>query len=233
MYASATVDELLSAFPDRTLSSLRQRAHKMGLCYETHWTDAEDARLIFMWETPLALASIATRMGRTPLAIYSRAKKIGLSVGCPDGFEYVSTAAKRTGFELATLRRVLAFSRVKEHRSLAQPKRTRRYQSHHFVCIDSVNDAVVKWHASEPVTAAARRRGLSQLTLRRWLIDAGALSKSRAWKKHHRIDSEIIDLVISNRAPTRELLSAAGRRGGLSKAQRTRHAEECGSEQRR
>jgi transposase-like protein len=165
------------------------RAHK--------WSDAAKARLMFLWESAWSLEAIARRMGRSPLACYRKAAKLGLPTGCPPGYEYFTAAARRAGYAEHTFRRVLAFSGVKCYRALADPLYVGKGDCpHHFVDPEAVNRAVAKWMASESVAVAARRLGMSPHTLRRWLQTAGVVGESQPGHRfHQRAAAEDIDRV--------------------------------------
>jgi transposase-like protein len=177
------------------------RGGEKPLKHRFPWTEHEDRKLVFLWETGLRLSAIANRLQRTPSGIYRRAQDLGLSVGCPDGFEYIEQAAVRTGYCPATLHRILRFGGVVTHLSLSDPTiRRRGYFRRRYVNKDEVDAAVEKWCASEPIAAAAKRHALSDDTLRRWLRDAGVIDPARKdTKAPQRVASDVIDRVIGER----------------------------------
>lgn len=135
-----------------------------------HWKLTEDRRLLKLWgEDPLT--SIAKKLQRTPLQTYLRGRKLGLPCGCPQGYEYLSAAAKRCGYSTLQLRRVLEAGGVSLRTAFSHPTGSHRH--YHVVIPHDVDEALAKMNGTEVVHTAARARGTDGETLRRWLIAAG------------------------------------------------------------
>lgn len=134
------------------------------------WTRADVKVLRDLWGT-LTLATIAERLGRSPSTVYWFATKAGLQRGCPQGFEYLTAAAKRTGFDTGQLRVILAHAGVKLRVAMTVPKTRARH--YHVVSPDLVDDAVAAWMLLELLPHAAGRLGVTRGVLRSALIAAG------------------------------------------------------------
>lgn len=160
------------------------------------WTEEDDARLRLVWgerTTP----GVARAMGRTTTAVYFRAVRIGLPVGCPQGKEYLTHAARRAGFTLKTLRRILERASVAMRAAMSMP-RGRRTGRHHFV-VDpqDVDDAVADHMACETPSRASERHRVRVATLTQLLAAAGHVrpQRGRRWL----VPSATIDAVMAAR----------------------------------
>ena len=197
----------------RSTESIYHRAARIGAeSPRRRWTQADDAALTMLWYE-VGVAAIAKRLKRTPIAIYWRAEKIGLQRGCPDGFEYVSTAAARTGFCLGTLWMILKWAEVASRPAMARVLGAKR----HFHIVDAcdVDDAVDRWLATETIEGAARRTGWSAERLIYALTTADVEVPARPGnRKHWRIPTATIDTLVAARAG-RETINAAARRLGI------------------
>lgn len=156
------------------------------------WTIRDDSRLRLLWGAPLR--HVAAEIGRTPLATYWRARKLGLACGAPRGMEYLTAAAKRTGYDVVQLRAILHAAGVRPQRTPARPVQAAR----HFNVVDpaDVDDAVATWCRQETTEEAAARLGLSAETLRRLLIEAGERPPRRK-KSRWRVDSALVDRLVA------------------------------------
>lgn len=176
--------------------AIMQRAFRLGVHRKPHWAAADDRQLTFLWESRIRLSAIARRMGRTPFAVYRRAQTIGLSVGAPDGFEYITGAARRCGFAIRTMATMLRAAGVQFHITHSDPgvagKGTWR---RHYVDPDDVDRAVSAWMAAETVKGAAEARNINRMTLHRWLIAAGLTPPGH--KRTWRLPVEVIDRVVA------------------------------------
>lgn len=134
------------------------------------WTFRDDAALRLLWGLPLA--EVCRELERTPAAVYSRVTYLGLRHGVPPEGECPRHAAARTGYDPPTLDNVLRWAKargvvVEAHRRLALSSRRRWYEP------EQVDAAVALWARSETVVVAARRLGVADCTLRRWMCEAG------------------------------------------------------------
>lgn len=202
----------------RTIGAVYHEANRLGLIRYRPWTDADDTKLRRLWETTATLRSIARAVGRTTATTYWRAQKIGLPLGVPDGYVYVYQAAVKAGYAVATLWRILAWAGVAIFPARSRPSKRRgvvvgRRRHFHYVDPFDVEEAVERWCRTESVHQAARTRGLSGETLKRWLVAAGH-RPPRKWKAHWRIESQEIDRVVTGRGVS---LRAAAARIGVTR----------------
>lgn len=132
------------------------------------WTPSENATLRELWGTTI-LADIAARLGRTVSSVYARATgSLGLATTKPGpGLEYLSHAARRTGFSQEGLASVLRAHGVELQSSPGKRK------PRHWARSSEVDAAVKAWLASETVGAAAERLNVPAKELRARLVAAG------------------------------------------------------------
>jgi hypothetical protein len=131
------------------------------------WTSKQDSILRFEWGSDAA--KLAAKLGRTVPAIRFRAQVLGLHLGHASGREYITTAARRTGYSVAQLRKILVAVKVRIYSSpMGVDKRT------HSVDYDDVDRAVevlargIEGVASGPVPGCGRMaRGGGRLEYRR------------------------------------------------------------------
>ena len=142
--------------------------------YHTHWTPAEDAQLRLLWDDGVALKTLARRLDRTANAICRRVRELGLRAGMPRDAESLVQAAKRTGYRIPTLRKILAWAGVcirNRRTSWTKPRRFRQS----FVDQLAVDDAIAAWQRTESLTRAAERAGVSQPRLTNRLRKLGII----------------------------------------------------------
>jgi hypothetical protein len=152
-----------------------------------YWTTADDQRLRFLWGAGHSVAQIARKLGRTPMATYCRARRLGLDCGVPQGWEGLWAATLRSGFATTKqFRAILRWAGVAVHLSLSRPGV--RSWHRHIVETDAVDEAVAKWMAAEPLERAATRRGMCSHTLRARLAKIGLLPPGG--KRHFRVTDE-------------------------------------------
>lgn len=181
-YAGGRASDALATLPHRSWASLTKRAHRLKLATRPRWTTEEDERLSWMWGSGKSLEVIARTVGRTQAACYERARNLGMPVGCPQGCEYLATAALRTGYAVSQLRQIMRAAGLPMHRALSAPVNLSRKRSWspRYVDPQDVDDAVAQWQQTEPVETAARRLGLCGATLRHRLRVMGVASPGRA-----------------------------------------------------
>lgn len=202
----------------RSASAVMHRAQRLGLQTHRRWTRDDDQELRALWGE-VALRTIASRLKRTPAAVFARAQvALRLPLGCPQGHEYLTHAAKRTGYTAGQLRRILAWAGVKLRPSMSRPTEARRH--YHTVDPFDVDDAVGRWLENETVESGARRHGLIGATLAAWLrlarrqTDIRIPDEPRERKAHWRVPSSTIDAVVEWRSRF-ESVSAAAQRVGV------------------
>ena len=179
-----------------------------------HWTAHEDATLSMGWGIR-PIQTIATDLKRTPNAVYKRAALLELGVGCPQGFEYVSDAAKRVGFHHTTLKNILRWASVFIRPAAARPGSKGRER---IVEPSDVDVAVARWCACETIEQAGRRLGYSGCTVRRALLAAekrGEISLGARHGWNWRVPSAVVDKVFAIILEREDQVHAA-RRVGVS-----------------
>lgn len=191
----------------RSRGSVTSRAHRLELTARPRWwSEREDDFLLSKWGR-MPLRSIAKQLGRSVAATHWRAGKLGLGCGCPQGYECICRSAKRVGYDVSQLRRVLAAAGVMIRRAESRPYRGTHY-THHYVDPFAVDAAVALWHKSESVESGARRHGVSAPSLRSWLRAARALGlelppEPTRKSEHWRVLSVVIDDVVMARMAMR------------------------------
>lgn len=205
----------VAAMTHRSIAGVCHRAARLRVLRLRRWTAAEDKRLRLEWGE-CSLSKMAKRLGRTRATTYQRAKILGLSLGCPGGYEYLTDAAVRTGYCTGQLTKILRWAGVKRHRTLSRTNAIVR--PCHYVIPFDVDTAVAKWHRTEAVETAAKTRGIGGYALRSWLRKARLAGmnvpaepcRSHA---HWRVESEVIDEVVALHARTETMRRAAMRLG--------------------
>lgn len=186
----------VAALRGRSLAAIHHRVQRLGLFRRRRWTEQDDARLCELWESGLSKGQIAQQMARTPGTLYHRAQQLGLSLGVPRGNEYITNAAKRTGYAVAQLRRILNWSGRRVHQCLGRTS-GERSRSFHYVDPMDVDDAIAEWHATEPLEAAARRVGMCAETLARRLRAVGVEKpKKQSAKAHWRVRTADVERAV-------------------------------------
>ena len=185
------------------------------------WTKEDDDRLREMWGV-MPLDRISGAMGRTECALYQRATSdLGLPAGCPDGWEFLSHAAERAGYTVATLRKVLLEADVQIMESYTPrtgcyaAKGKRRKTRAQIVWRDAVDLAVKERCEKDMLHSAAMQRGMSDEKLRAiltaygveapkpppayWHIPARVMKARGATKKEPRtpVDDEVRSAILA------------------------------------
>jgi hypothetical protein len=163
---------LLPLFPGRTACAVFHRARALGLYTARTWTRAEVATLRDGWHEYGPRGLKARLPGRTWFAIRQKAEALGLPSGVPQGCESLYACAQRTGFHLATLRRVLAAGGVRVRVRYPAARSGARHH-YHYVERDEADAAVAAWLATETVRSAAKARGMHPSSLRHVLLRSG------------------------------------------------------------
>jgi transposase len=180
-----------------------------------HWTPREDDVLRMHWGAR-PVAEVATILERSAEAVYQRAGKIGLGLGCPQGFEYLHNAALRVGHDPKTLRRILRWARVPIREASADPKSS---NVRHVVEPYEVDEAMALWGEHETPAEAAHRTGFDEHTMRRLLraaIARGELKDERpASGRHWLVRKSVVDKIVAARLRA-ESAAQATKRVGVS-----------------
>lgn len=181
-------------------------------------TEAMRLHVQWHWESTSARI-IARQLGLAPTTVLSIAYEMGLGTGKPQGMEYVAEAAKRTGFPAKTFDRILRWASVKRIKSRRE-QATKTKRRAHYVLPETVDAAVAAWLATETITSAAARRGLSRFALEQRLLRHPE-APVKAGRHNWRVPTTLIDEVAAE-------LSGQRLRGPLpSSARRLREIEEA------
>lgn len=167
VYAAGGIHAAMGAFPCCTRDALKVQAVRLRVGRLVAWTDKEDRVLRDSWGGGLTVPGIARHLHRrcgtkrTPVAVYLRARKLGLPVGCPQGWEYLSHAAERTGYNVKQLRRILAWAGLDIRRALVSPHAAAKAEREkaHIVIPDDVDDAVARWLKAHTLAEVAQQWG--------------------------------------------------------------------------
>ena len=199
-YARGGLQAAKAVLPGRTGPSIYHRVSRQkGAVICLPWSKRDDARLRLLWGGDGgSLKVIARKLGRTVRATYQRAQALGLPLGCPQGHEYLSHAAERTGYALSQLRAILEWAGVTIRPALSRP--TRKPQRAHTVDSYDVDVAIERWQQGEPVETAARRLGAcSGETLKRYLRRLGI--RPPGGRRHLRVTDDQIQAALALRIP--------------------------------
>lgn len=202
----------------RTWTAITRRAARLKVVRVRRWTFRENNQLRLLWGIH-PIAKVASMMGRTEAAVYWRAQQLGLGVGCPQGFEYLSNAAARTGYAVTSLRKLLNWARVPIARAVCRPDRASKSRNGHVTWIvvpADVDEAIERWHETETLERAADRYAVCSSVLARLLDEAAARGDERvpkrpAFKRHWRVPSALVDEIMAARAKRESVASAAAR----------------------
>jgi hypothetical protein len=143
----------------------------------------------------ITLGELSRIIGRSKQACYLKAMQLRLG-SCPRGWETIAAAAKRCGFEHKTMRMILKYGEVPVHRLLSSRLKATRMPKR-MVQPFEADEAVAKWMRAERPTTAARRHGISGVTLTKWLKEAGVERRVDSW--FWWVDSAVIDRVVEER----------------------------------
>jgi AraC-like DNA-binding protein len=213
-YAADGVRGVQALLPARSAASIHHRARRLNSLRRRRWTAADDAKLRSLWTGELCVREIASAIGRSAATTYWRAQQIGLPLGVPDGWEYLTTSAERVGFCVSQLRRILAAAQVPVRPVLARPSEARgrkarlagkRMQRHRYGMVwpADVDAAVQDWLECDTVEKHAERLGVSRETLSRRLRALGGVKPGG--KRHWRVtDAEARAALEAKLVRTRE-----------------------------
>lgn len=201
-YTAGGIKAARSAFPDRTTSALYHRAIRLKLKRRRRWTTVDDTKLRRLWDGEQTLRQIANALDRTPITTYWRAQKLGLPLGCPEGWESLTDAAKRTGYGPGQLRRILAAFGVEPSKRVTRilPLRGKRREALRWTIVwpADVDAAVEAWCECDTLEGHARRREISTEALRSRLAAVGIERPVDLPRKHHwRLSEAEVDRALS------------------------------------
>lgn len=228
LHEKGGMNAIFKAFPNRTASAIHQKALKLGLRVRAKWTTRDDRLLRNFWGD-FTVKEIANRFGRTEVAVCFRAKRLGLKLGRPQGWAFMSSEARRIGITAATLRKLLQQhgARIVPTWNVPMKARGRGLREGRPMLVDpyDVDLAVEKYLGEETLNAAAIRRGTSAETLRSRLKDIGVVPPKSLKRNHFwRIPTADIDRALAEHAQKRathdslyENLKEAAARSGVSR----------------
>lgn len=192
----------VAALPHRSRPSIFQKAIRLGLRNKrSKWTAGDHARLRRLWNADLTLEAIATALGSTPIGVIGVAKRLGLPA-VPEGFEYLTHAAKRTGVDVHQLRRILHACHVWVRPTLSRPPPKGVTPSHKRLMVwpAEVDDAIAEWFARETLQSAGERLGMTDASLKRRLAAAGVGKRRRARNARWRLSAADLEKALRFRA---------------------------------
>lgn len=204
----------------RSVAAVCNRAMRLGVSRIRKWSKKDDHDLRDAWGEG-TVERIARRLKRSPHSVYWRAGFLGLPRGCPEGFEYLSTAADRVGLDRKTLVKILKAAGVKIGRSMSRPKKEASFRCR-VVDPYAVDKAVRQYRAVAPINTYADSAGIDLLTLQRWALLAEANGvvtlPPRPTRKRYRwnVPGATMAKVLAWRASL-ETVSAGAKRVGLNR----------------
>lgn len=132
--------------------------------YQRHWTPDEERALLWRWED-CTLDELAEALGRSPQAVWSRAKRLGLK-SIPQGFETVDAAAKRWDVAWQTVAAAIHLSGRRLRLAKQMPGRKRETALRIVTALrpEVVDEAMRQWMDREPLKRLVDREGLCYQT---------------------------------------------------------------------
>jgi hypothetical protein len=177
---------------------VKHRKHSSGAA----WSSEDDARLRRAWHTETRDGILALFPDRNWNAIGLHAASLGLPFGPPQGYEFVTVAARKCGYYLPTFRKLLA------RHGVPVRNHTRKAPTGHWKARD--HREIVEWslalqavdadHETEVVAAAARMRGIPQLTFRKWALAEGLIETKRQGVRQ-RLPTAVCDAIVERHRP--------------------------------
>lgn len=190
-YAAGGIAAARAALPGRTDPALFKKARALGIRrYGTRWDAAKLARLRKLWNADMSIEEIAAALGSTPKSVYWYSRQLNLPT-VPEGWEYLTHAATRCGYDPGQLRVILAAAGVELRRVHARPsprrgRRRGKRNAFHMVWPPDVDQAVADWLQRETARDAAKRLGVSEEFVAKRLRAVGVRKPGRkrkaAWR---------------------------------------------------
>lgn len=170
----------------------RKIGHKRG--QDHPWSPQELRVLTLEWHLITQRELQAKLRPHSWTAIRLRAIKLGLPMGCPQGYESIERSAKRHGYDTKTWRRILTELDVSLRPAYsARPARSQRKKFQRLIVeIDEANEAARKYDRLETTGSAAKRWEVLDVDIRRYL------KQCNVWPVHsknatRRVPSVILD----------------------------------------
>lgn len=155
-YKAGGVMAALAALPHRRKAQIDGRLKHLGVRRYPPWTARRNEELRRLWGHA-TLGQIAQRLDCKPITVYRHALALDLGV-CPQGFEYIATAAERLGYSADTFTRICRWAGVGMPPSYQKPGRASKHPRHMVDSADA-EAAIDRWHTTETLTSAAERLG--------------------------------------------------------------------------
>ena len=208
------------ALPHRSRGSVARMSYILRLTWRRrHWTEAEQVSLRNMWGFS-TMDEICRALNRPAISVYTRAKTLGLKTHAPEGWELISEASRRAGYDNVTMRRILRWAGVEMPRAYTETRS--RKKQHRIVDPGDVDEAVAAYVRTETVHAAAKRHGMGPRRLApilaRWGVKWVRSDDSR--KSHRRVDFKAVDEAIDKHEKwlrSRVRMTDAASRLGISR----------------
>ncbi|HMI91578.1 MAG TPA: hypothetical protein VK509_09460 [Polyangiales bacterium] len=204
-YAAGGVRSARAALPHRTNWSIFRRAQRLCVVRSKSWTKRDDAKLRTLWDGCSTIDEIAAALGRRKHGVYRRAQEVGLTSALPAGWEYLTVAAKRTGYSVQQLRALLLRADVEIRPTISRPSPTRGRKrkgfSQHMVWPSDVDTAIAERVGLEAMATAARRVGVPGYVLHDRLLAVGVPKPKR--KKRWLVSDEQVQRAMAGYKPPR------------------------------
>lgn len=197
-YASGGIHAARAALPERSTLSLYKKARRLGLRRKRcNWTERDFAKLRALWSPETTLEAIAAALGSTPKTVYWYSRRLNLPA-VPEGWERLTHAAERTGYDTGQLVAILLAANVSVYRTLSRPSEPRGQRRRHrsrfrVVWAADVDQAVADWTQREDARSVEQRIGISDTALVARLKAAGVKKLSRKRNARWRLTPEDLE----------------------------------------
>ena len=178
---------LCERFPNRTRNGISSKLSKLGLTVEALWTPEEDKILTDHWDESSSRTLGRLLPGRSKMARYDRARKLGLYAGAPQGLVSVKSLSEdpKWGYDYYTTLKILKAGMVVV--KSRNPASTLKRRGVRYVEHDDAVEAAAAWEKRraevETVMQAADRIGMMPATLWRWLTLEGLVPPKKKGSK--------------------------------------------------
>jgi hypothetical protein len=187
-YKAGGVMAALAALPKRRKAQIDGRLKHLGIRRFPTWTARRNEELTRFWGN-VSLAVMAKHFEVSPTTVFRHAIRLGLGA-CPQGHEFLTTIAKRLGYDLPTFTRILRWAGVGVFLVYSNPNSPPLKRPRHFVDTADAEAAVDRWHKTETVTAAAKRLGYADFRTLLVRIEALGHSVVELGKRRYRTPLE-------------------------------------------
>ena len=157
----------------RRLKRYQHKRRARGLyaksAHREDWSSEELATLVAEHQQSTLDVLLQKLPGRSPLGVVSKAKKLGLKHGQPQGTLSVRRMAERAGFSPPAFRQILAWAEVPIKTFNYLTEKGVRRRKRQAVEIDLAIGAVALYQTTESVTQFHLRMGVRHELMQRWL----------------------------------------------------------------